>query len=166
MVTLITVGPGTHACPSAPLRRHPVLANDPAPSTSSSYLPSSLTPSVSRFFYSSFEALFNFCRGIFPAHGDYCSQEMEENRSRELPCAGAATRPTPEGEGNGHSRRPRKSFGNASIIRLFAGNHPSCSSGLLDRTDSHMTLSTINPFAGGGRSVEVFNVFWRDVDDI
>lgn len=37
------------------------------------------------FFYFSFEALFNFCRGIFPLHSDYYSQEMEEeNRSREL----------------------------------------------------------------------------------
>lgn len=45
-------------------------------------------PPLSRsffFFYFSFEALFNFCRGIFPLHSDYYSQEMEEeNRSREL----------------------------------------------------------------------------------
>lgn len=58
---------------------------------------SSLSLSLSLiFFYFSFEALFNFCRGIFPVHSDYYSQEMEEeNRSRELLwCKGVVTATT------------------------------------------------------------------------
>lgn len=68
-------------------------------SFSSSPLPDALPLSLSLsliFFYFSFEALFNFCRGIFPVHSDYYSQEMEEeNRSRELLwCKGVVTATT------------------------------------------------------------------------
>lgn len=55
-----------------------------APSSSSSLVTDTILLS-SPFFYFSFEALFNLCRGIFPVHGDYYSQEMEEeNRNGEL----------------------------------------------------------------------------------
>lgn len=41
------------------------------------------------FFRFSFEALFNFCRGIFPTRGDYCSQEIEEeNRAPSAAATG------------------------------------------------------------------------------
>lgn len=84
LVTLITVEP-------SPLSLSLFLRVSRSSFSSSSLpdaLPLLLLLSLSHsyfFFYFSFEALFNFCRGIFPLHSDYYSQEMEEeNRSREL----------------------------------------------------------------------------------
>lgn len=79
-VTLITVEAGT------PL---PSSSVSLCPSVSLSSRASPLHPPLplrSLLFYFWFEALFNFCREIFPPRNDYCSPEIaemeEENRSR------------------------------------------------------------------------------------
>lgn len=92
LVTLITVEPSPLSL--APFLRVSFFLLFLSSPRRASSLPLSLSLSLSHsffFFYFSFEALFNFCRGIFPVHSDYYSQEMEEeNRSRELVVQGGS----------------------------------------------------------------------------
>lgn len=77
-------------------------------------------------FYFSFEALFNFCREIFPVHDDYYSQEMEEeNRSREPM------------QGGSYDRCKRMGYGSREIVWKCLDNSATC---MLYRLPMHVTF--------------------------